>query len=60
MSDIHGRVLEIAVRCRSAAQVLAYLLGEEGSGRLHFALVDRGLAAVAAQVRAAIAESGAG
>ncbi|WP_337843745.1 pitrilysin family protein [Thermus sp.] len=33
---------------RFAAQVLAYLLGEEGSGRLHFALVDRGLAEVAA------------
>ncbi|GAA6761845.1 MULTISPECIES: M16 family metallopeptidase [Thermus] len=32
---------------RFAAQVLAHLLGEEGSGRLHFALVDRGLAEVA-------------
>ncbi|AEV15945.1 Zinc protease [Thermus sp. CCB_US3_UF1] len=32
---------------RYAAQVLAHLLGEEGSGRLHFALVDRGLAEVA-------------
>ncbi|GAB5602095.1 pitrilysin family protein [Thermus sp. FJN-A] len=32
---------------RFAAQVLAHLLGEEGSGRLHFALVDKGLAEVA-------------
>ncbi|APD10043.1 MULTISPECIES: M16 family metallopeptidase [Thermus] len=32
---------------RFPAQVLAHLLGEEGSGRLHFALVDRGLAEVA-------------
>ncbi|GLV47006.1 zinc protease [Thermus sp. LT1-2-5] len=32
---------------RFAAQVLTHLLGEEGSGRLHFALVDRGLAEVA-------------
>lgn len=32
---------------RYAAQVLAHLLGEEGSGRLHFALVDKGLAEVA-------------
>ncbi len=32
---------------RFAAQVLAHLLGEEGSGRLHFALVDTGLAEAA-------------
>ncbi|AFH38686.1 M16 family metallopeptidase [Thermus thermophilus] len=32
---------------RFAAQVLAHLLGEEGSGRLYFALVDTGLAEVA-------------
>ncbi|GGM95259.1 zinc protease [Thermus composti] len=32
---------------RFAGQVLAHLLGEEGSGRLHFALVDTGLAEVA-------------
>jgi len=32
---------------RFAAQVLAHLLGEEGSGRLHFALVDTGLAETA-------------
>lgn len=32
---------------RYAAQVLAHLLGEEGSGRLYFALVDKGLAEVA-------------
>ncbi|TBH21678.1 M16 family metallopeptidase [Thermus thermamylovorans] len=32
---------------RFPAQVLAHLLGEEGSGRLHFTLVDRGLAEVA-------------
>ncbi|WP_038056298.1 M16 family metallopeptidase [Thermus amyloliquefaciens] len=32
---------------RFAAQVLAHLLGEEGSGRLHFALVDAGLAETA-------------
>ncbi len=32
---------------RFAASVLAYALGEEGSGRLHFALVDKGLAEAA-------------
>lgn len=32
---------------RFPGQVLAHLLGEEGSGRLHFALVDKGLAEVA-------------
>jgi predicted Zn-dependent peptidase len=32
---------------RFPAQVLAHLLGEEGSGRLHFALVDTGLAEAA-------------
>ena len=32
---------------RFAAQVLAHLLGEEGSGRLHFALVHTGLAEAA-------------
>ncbi|WP_117236706.1 M16 family metallopeptidase [Thermus sediminis] len=32
---------------RFPAQVLARLLGEEGSGRLHFALVDKGLAEAA-------------
>ncbi|GAA6754931.1 pitrilysin family protein [Thermus thalpophilus] len=32
---------------RYAAQVLAHLLGEDGSGRLHFTLVDKGLAEVA-------------
>lgn len=32
---------------RFAGHVLAHLLGEEGSGRLHFALVDQGLAETA-------------